>query len=82
MKYVCQDNNKALMTNPNKALSNWLLRNILKLKELELATIERLEILGIDSVIITKEKAGEYSIDIQSWGSYERFIEEVKTNEN
>ena len=79
---VCQDNNKALMTNPNKALSNWLLRNILKLKEFELATIERLEILGIDSVIITKEKDGEYSIDIQSWGSYERFIEDVKTNEN
>ena len=79
---VCQDNNKALMTNPNKALSNWLLRNILKLKEFELATIERLEILGIDSVIITKEKYGEYSIDIQSWGSYERFIEDVKTNEN
>ncbi|MEI0701054.1 restriction endonuclease [Brachyspira intermedia] len=79
---VCQDNDKALMTNPNKALSNWLLRNILKLKEFELATIERLEILGIDSVIITKEKAGEYSIDIQSWGSYERFIEEVKTNKN
>ena len=79
---VCQDNNKALMTNPNKALSNWLLRNILKLKEFELATIERLEILGIDSVIITKEKDEEYSIDIQSWGSYERFIEEVKINKN
>ena len=75
---VCQDNGKALMTNPNKALSSWLLRNVLKLKEFELATIERLEILGIDSVMITKEKDREYSIDIQSSGSYEKFIEKLK----
>ena len=70
------------MTNPNKALSSWLLRNVLKLKEFELATIERLEILGIDSVMITKEKDREYYIDIQSWGSYERFIEQLQMNEN
>lgn len=79
---ICQDNGKALMTNPNKALSSWLLRNVLKLKEFELATIERLEILGIDSVMITKEKDREYYIDIQSWGSYERFIEQLQMNEN
>ena len=77
---VCQDNDKALMTNPNKALSNWLLRDVLKLKEFELASIDKLEFLGIDSVIITKEKDGEYSIDIQSWGSYEKFIENFNTN--
>lgn len=77
---VCQDNDKALMTNPNKELSNWLLRDVLKLKEFELASIDKLEFLGIDSVIITKEKDGEYSIDIQSWGSYEKFIENFNTN--
>ena len=75
-----KDNDKALMTNPNKALSNWLLRDVLKLKEFELASIDKLEFLGIDSVIITKEKDGEYSIDIQSWGSYEKFIENFNTN--
>ena len=79
---VCQDNNKALMTNPNKALSKWLLRDVLKLKEFELASIDNLEFLGIDSVIVYKEKEGEYSIDIQSWGSYEKFIENFKTDEN
>lgn len=79
---VCQDNNKALMTNPNKALSKWLLRDVLKLKEFELASIDKLEFLGIDSVIVYKEKEGEYSIDIQSWGSYEKFIENFKTDEN
>ena len=30
---VCQDNSKALMTNPNLALGDWLLRNVLNLKE-------------------------------------------------
>lgn len=70
---VCQDNGKALMTNPNKALSNWLLRTVLKLKEFEAASIEKLEFLGIDSVAIYKEKEGIYSIDIQGWGSYEKF---------
>ena len=33
---VCQDNSKALMTNPNKALSDWLLRKIFQVKEGEL----------------------------------------------
>lgn len=78
---VCQDNNKALMTNPNKALSNWLLRDVLKLKEFELASISKLEFLGIDSVIVTKEKEGEYSIDVQSWGSYEKFAEKLNADE-
>lgn len=61
---VCQDNSKALMTNPNKALSDWLLRKILQLKEGELATIEKLNKLGFDSVIITKNKKGDFKIDI------------------
>jgi len=37
-----------------KALSDWLLRKVLQLKEGELATIEKLDQLGFDSVIITK----------------------------
>lgn len=52
---VCQDDSKALMTNPNKALSDWLLRKVLQLKEGELATIEKLDKLGFDSVIIIKD---------------------------
>ena len=51
---VCQENSKALMTNPNKALSEWLLRKVLQLNEGELATMEKLDKLGFDSVIITK----------------------------
>ena len=70
---VCQENSKALMTNPNKALSDWLLRKILQLKEGELATIEKLDKLGFDSVIITKNKESEFKIDIMRSNSYEKF---------
>lgn len=71
---VCQDNSKALMTDPNKALSDWLLRKVLKLKEGELATIEKLDELGFDSVIIIKDKENQYKIDIMKTGAFEKFI--------
>ena len=38
---VCQDNSKALMTDPNSAMSDWLLRTVLQLKE-EVFSINRL----------------------------------------
>jgi len=59
------------MTNPNKALSDWLLRKILQLKEGELATIEKLNELGFDSVIITKN--GNFKIDIMRTNAYNEF---------
>jgi hypothetical protein len=71
---VCQDNSKALMTNPNKALSDWLLRKVLQIKEGELATIEKLDKLGFDSVIITKSSEKDFKIDIMKTNSYEEFI--------
>jgi len=70
---VCQDNSKALMTDPNKALSDWLLRTVLHLKEGELATIEKLDKLGFDSVIITKKDNANFNIDIMKTGSFESF---------
>lgn len=70
---VCQDNSKALMTDPNKALSDWLLRKVLQLKEGELATIEKLEKLGFDSVIIIKENNSNFRIDIMKSDAYEQF---------
>ena len=76
---LCQDNAKALMSNPNSALANWLLRKILKLKQGELATLETLENLGFDSVVVEKQESlqGEkvYRIDIMPLDSYQKFIE-------
>jgi len=72
---LCQDNRKALMTNPNRALSDWLLRKVLQLAEGELATIEKLDILGFDSVIIQKHDNENFSIDIMKTNSYNNFIQ-------
>lgn len=72
---VCQDSSKALMTNPNNALADWLLRKLLKLKEGQLATIEKLEELGFDSVIIYKDGQRNYRIDKAKSDSYEDFIQ-------
>ncbi|MDI9357884.1 MAG: hypothetical protein QM528_02925 [Phycisphaerales bacterium] len=71
---VCQDNGKALMTDPNKALSDWLLRKILRLKEGVLLTIQKLDELGFDSVIITKTDDCNFKIDIMKTDSYEQFM--------
>lgn len=70
---VCQDNSKALMTDPNKAMSDWILRKVLQLKEGELATIEKLDKLGFDSVIITKSDSQIFKIDIMKTNSYYDF---------
>lgn len=59
---VCQQSGKALMSDPNKVLGKWLLRDVLGLKPRELLSYERLLQIGIDSVII-KKRYGLYSID-------------------
>ncbi|MGV0833953.1 restriction endonuclease, partial [Empedobacter brevis] len=73
---VCQDNSKALMTNPNRALSDWLLRKVFQVKEGELLTIEKMNELGFDSVIIYKTDDTNYQIDKIKINSYEQFIKE------
>lgn len=70
---LCQENSKALMTNPNNALSDWLLRRVLQLKEGELATIEKLDKLGFDSVVITKSDSQNFKIDIMKTNTYNDF---------
>jgi len=72
---VCQDGSKALMTNPNAALGKWLLREVMNLKEGELLTYERLQILGIDSVEVCKITDKEYKIDFRPLGTYDEFLE-------
>ncbi len=73
---ICQDESKALMSDPNKALGKWILRDVLQLKNGELLTYKRLQELGIDSVIIEKAGNLEFNIDFKEEGSYEKFEEE------
>jgi hypothetical protein len=49
------------------------LRRVLLLQEGELATIEKLDELGFDSVILVKNQDGSFKIDIMKTGSYEIF---------
>lgn len=75
---VCQEGNKALMTNPNKALSEWLLRKVLKLKLGQILTYQHLRVLGIDSVKITKISEEKFKIDFSKLDSYEEFKKDLK----
>ena len=72
---VCQDNGKALMSNPNVDLGKWLLRQVLNLAEGELLTYAKLLAIGIDSVGISYyQESDRYSIDFRPIGYYERFL--------
>lgn len=64
------------MSNPNKVLGKWLLRDVFELKEGEIVTYEMLEKFGVDSVVFTKNSENDYSIDFSEIGTYERFYGE------
>lgn len=72
---VAQQGGKALMSNPNKALGQWILRDVLKVKEGTLLTMKMLEELGIDSVKLTKKNDDYYYLDFMEVGSFEEFEE-------
>ncbi len=71
---VCQEGEKALMSNPNKLLGKWLLRDVFNLKEGELVTYDIFERVGVDSVFMQKKKTNFYTIDFAKIGSYEQFM--------
>lgn len=80
---VCQEadrNNpligKAIMSNPNKILGKWLLRDVFELPENTIVTYEILEQFGVDSVVFTKNSELDYSIDFSRIGTYEKFYGE------
>ena len=49
---ICQANGKALMSNPNSDLGEWLLRKILKKEEGSLVTKLDLDTFGFDSIMV------------------------------
>jgi hypothetical protein len=73
---VCQQGGKALMSNPNKLLGEWLLRGFMKISHGQLVTYEMLETLGVDSVVIEKYDDENFGIDFAPIDSYEDFKEE------
>ena len=85
---VCQnatnppsDIGKAIMSNPNKVLGEWLLRKVFEVPEGTVITYEMLEKFGVDSVIFTKLEEDKYKIDFSEIGTYEEFQEYLAQNE-
>ena len=80
---ICQQGGKALMSNPNSALGEWILRKVLKKKPGELVTMEDLNRFGVDSVYIEKKHRKNdsgcevFSISFTSstYESYQNFFE-------
>lgn len=79
---ICQENGKALMSNPNRELGHWLLRKVLKKKPWELVTWNDFNRYGFDSICVdnlhstNKYGEAEYSISfVSSNESYREFID-------
>ena len=75
MAKICQDDNKALMTNPNEDLGKWILREVLNIEEGKLVTYEMLEEIGIDTVQLNKFEDGTYEINFREIGTYETYCQ-------
>jgi hypothetical protein len=73
---ICQDNGKALMSNPNKELGHWLLREVMEIPEGKLVTYDMLQATGIDSVELTKISEDHFRLDFKTTGTYEDFVEQ------
>lgn len=68
---------KGLMSNPNKELGEWILRDILKIPEGILVTYNMLVEAGIDSVEVRKIDIENYEIDFKKVNSYYDFIDSL-----
>lgn len=67
---VCQGGGKALMSNPNKALGEWLLKDVMNVPEGELVTMNKLNELGFDSLMVSKIDENNYDISVSSTTRY------------
>lgn len=70
---VCQDNGKALMSNPNSELGYWILREELEIPSKELATRGHFISKGTDCVEISKISNSTYKISCAQLGMFEEF---------
>ena len=73
---VAQSGGKALMSDPNKDLGRWILRDVLKIAPNHLVNMSTLNEIGIDSVKLTKKAEDYYLLDFMETGSYTEFKEE------
>lgn len=79
---ICQQGGKALMSNPNSDLGEWLLRKILKKKEGSLVTKLDLDTFGFDSImVVSTHKVSDDGLKIfrlefaENQNNFQEFIE-------
>lgn len=70
---VKQEGGKSLQTNPQGALGEWILKDVLGLANREVVTWELLDTLGIDSLKVTKIDDKHFYITVAETGAYEKF---------
>lgn len=81
---ICQENGKALMSNPNHLICEWLFKSIDpnfsedeyldRLTNHKFYTYKDLEIAGKDAVKVSKISDTNYEIEFMPLGSFEEFI--------
>ena len=62
------------MSESNRELGHWILREVLRIPEWTLVTNKTLDILGIDSVRIDKRSDWSFDINFAKKGSYDDFV--------
>jgi hypothetical protein len=70
---ICQSGDKALMSQSNKELGHWILRDLLKIPAGQLVTYSQLQTVGVDSVRIDKINDTEFELNFANLDSFENF---------
>lgn len=73
---VCQEGEKALMSDPNKSLGKWLLRDKLGLQYGQLLKLDYLRNKGLDTVIVYKIADGKYRIETHLLDAFDKEYDE------
>ena len=74
---ICQDGGKAIMSDPNKDLGKWLLRDVLGLEPKTILTYEKLLEIGIDAVEFQKIAPLKYKLDFKEVGEFEEHLQSL-----
>lgn len=70
---IKQAKGKSLQTDPQGALGEWILKDVLGLKNREVVTMDYMNELGIDSLRVIKLNDKQFRITVAETGAYEKF---------
>lgn len=76
---VTQDNGKGLQTNPQSILGKWILHDVFGLQPKEPLTMEKLQLLGVDSLKIVRLDNHNFKIDLADTNAFEKWKIELQS---